>query len=173
MYVSGPGARANAIRPLYLELIAGATRSIFIENPYCYHPDLDVTLVLPALDWNDNAFAHDAQQYYYAQYIACGVAVYEYQGHFTHLKMAVFDGRWSVHGSTDLNFRSLDDDMDFELVVLVDSEALGADVLARVRDADLRCARRFTAADVGDTLEGLRVTTRDPRTLLLLSRRVL
>lgn len=187
VYVSGPSARANAIRTLYLELIAGATRSIFIENPYCYYPDiaealvraktarpdLDVTVILPALDWNDNAFAHDAQQYYYAQYVACGVAVYEYQGHFTHLKMAVFDGRWSVHGSTNLNFRSLDDDMDFELVVLVDSEALGADILARVRDVDVRYARRFTEADVGDTLEGLRVTHRDPRTLLLLSRRVL
>ncbi len=186
MFVSAP-RRANAIRALYLELIAGATRSIFIENPYCYHPDiadalvrakserpdLDVTLVLPALDWNDNAFAHDAQQYYYAQYIACGVAVYEYQGHFTHLKTAVFDGRWSIHGSTNLNFRSLDDDMDFELVVLVDGEALARDILARVRDVDVGCARRFTEADVGDTLEGLRVTTRDPRTLLLLSRRVL
>lgn len=187
VYINAPDGRPNAVRELYLELIAGATRSIFLENPYCYHPriaealvrakrarpELDVTLVLPALAWNDNAFAHDAQQYHYAEYIACGIAVYEYQGHFNHLKTAVFDARWSVHGSTNLNFRSLEDDKDFELVVLVDSAELARDMLARVRDVDVRFSRRFTADDIGDTLEGLRITTRDPRTLLLLSRRVL
>lgn len=183
VFVNAPSERPNEVRELYLSLIANAERSIFIENPYCYHPSLaealvraktlrpalDVTLVLPALDWNDNAFAHDAQQFHYRAYLAAGIAVYEYQNHFTHLKTAVFDERWSVHGSTNLNFRSLEDDKDFELVVLVDSPALARDMLARVRDVDVRYARAFTAADV----DGLSVTHRDPRTLLLVSRRVL
>ena len=64
--------------------------------------------------------------------------MHEYQNHFDHLKMAVFDERWSIHRSTNLNCRSLEDDKDFELVVLVDDERI-----------------------------------RDPRTLALLSRRVL
>jgi cardiolipin synthase len=184
---SAPTGEPNAVRDLYLRLIASAERSIFIENPYCYHPSLadalvaaktarpslDVTLVLPALAWNDNAFAHDAQQFHYARYLACGIDVFEYQNHFSHLKMAVFDERWSIHGSANLNFRSLEDDKDFELVVLVDSVELARDVLARVRDVDVQYSRRFTAADVDDSVDGLRVQHRDPRTLLLVSRRVL
>ncbi|MDB4931596.1 MAG: phospholipase domain protein [Myxococcaceae bacterium] len=185
--VNAPDGVPNPVRELYLALIATAQRSIFVENPYSYHPaiiaalvaaktarpELDVTVVLPALEWNDNEYAHDAQQFHYAALIACGVAVYEYQNHFTHLKTAVFDERWSIHGSTNLNFRSLEDDMDFELVVLVDGPALAADVLARVRDVDVTHARRFTAADLDGSLAGLRITTRDPRTLLLLERRAL
>jgi cardiolipin synthase len=185
--VNQPDDQPNQIRETYLRLIASAERSIFIENPYLYHPaivealvaakqgrpQLRVDLVLPARAWNDNEFAHDAQQYHYARYLECGIAVYEYQNHFNHLKMAVFDGRFSLHGSTNLNYRSLEDDKDFELVVLVDDEALGQRILAEVRDVDLPRCKRFTAADLGGLAGHLRVRSRDPRTLLLLSRRVL
>ena len=101
----------------------GTSRSIFIENPYLYHPtlvealcaarrsarpSLRVTLVLPARRHNDNQFGQDAQEYYYARYLACGIEVWEYQHHFNHFKLAVFDERFSIHGSTNLNFRSLE-----------------------------------------------------------------
>ena len=183
-----PNNRPNAIRELYLRLIRDAERSIFIENPYLYHqaiaealvfakrrrPELRIDLVLPAREWNDNKFGHDAQQYYYASYVDAGIAVHEYQCHFNHLKMAVFDERWSIHGSTNLNYRSLEDDKDFELVVLVDSEELARRVLCEVRDVDVPHSKTFTPQDLaGPSLAHLRVRTRDPRTLLLLSRRVL
>jgi len=182
-----PNDRPNEIRELYLGLISRAERSIFIENPYVYHeaiaeglvqakekrPGLVITLILPAGKWNDNEFAHDAQQHLYERYLRCGIEVYEYQAHFSHLKMAVFDERWSIHGSTNLNYRSLEDDKDFELVVCVDDEALANDVLTRIRDVDVKYSRRFTEDDLRGSLEGLRVKTRDPRTLLLLSRRAL
>ncbi|GAC1363882.1 MAG: hypothetical protein NVSMB47_15560 [Polyangiales bacterium] len=182
-----PNDHPNPIRALYLQQIADAERSIFIENPYTYHPaiadalveakrrrpSLRVELVLPARDWNDNSFGHDAQQYFYARYLEAGIELHEYQNHFNHLKMAVFDERWSIHGSTNLNFRSLEDDKDFELVVLCDSVPLARDVLARVRDVDVRHSRRFTAEDLADGLRGMRIKTRDPRTLLLISRKVL
>ena len=64
---------------------------------------------------NDNSFAEDAQQHEYARMLAASIEVYEYQKHFNHLKLAVFDERWAIHGSTNLNFRSLEDDKDFEL----------------------------------------------------------
>ncbi len=182
-----PNDRPNEIRELYLQMIDRARGSIFIENPYLYHeaisqalirakesrPELEVTLILPAGRWNDNSFAHDAQQHLYEGYLRCGIEVYEYQRHFSHLKMAVFDARWSIHGSTNLNYRSLEDDKDFELVVCIDSAALAGDVLGRVRDVDLKHSRRFTLDDLMGSVEGLRIKTRDPRTLLLLSRRVL
>jgi phosphatidylserine/phosphatidylglycerophosphate/cardiolipin synthase-like enzyme len=88
--------------------------------------------------------------------------------------MAVFDERISLHGSTNLNYRSLEDDKDFEMVVLVDDEALAHTVLREVRDVDVTHARRFTTEEVERTWLGrLRIQVRDPRTLLLLSRRVL
>jgi cardiolipin synthase len=187
VYCNEPTDRPNAVRELYLRLILVATRSIFIENPYLYHPpvvdalceakrrrpELDVTLVLPATQWNDNSFAADAQQHEYTRYLEHGISVHEYQCHFTHLKVAVFDERWSIHGSTNGNFRSLEDDKDFELVVLVDDEPFARSVLERVRDVDIAHSRQITSADLDHSLAGFRIRHRDPRTLLLMSRREL
>ena len=187
IFCNEPNDEPNAVRELYVRLIGEAERSIFVENPYLYHPavtsalcaakakrpELRVTLMLPARQWNDNKFAHDAQQHEYAEYLACGIEVYEYQCHFNHLKMAVFDERWSIHGSTNGNFRSLEDDKDFELVVLVDDEPLARDILARVRDVDIPRAKQFTAAELGGSLAAWRIRHRDPRTLLLVSRKEL
>jgi cardiolipin synthase A/B len=184
IFANQPDAEPNQVLELYLRLIREAQRSIFIENPYLYHPELvsalcaakqrspqlDVTLVLPALRWNDNAFAHDAQQHEYARLLEQGVNVFEYQNHFTHVKMAVFDERWSIHGSTNGNFRSLEKDKDFELVVLVDDATFARQILDRVRDVDIPRSRRFTLADVNDGYAGFRIRHRDPRTLLLISR---
>lgn len=185
--VNEPNDRPNEVRERYVELIRGARDSIFIENPYLYHPSivealiaakgarpsLRVDLVLPARTWNDNSFAHDAQQHLYSRYLAAGIAVYEFQNHFNHLKIAAFDGRFSIHGSTNLNYRSLENDKDFELVVCVEDEGLAREVLAEVRDADIRCSKRFTRRDLRGLRGRFRVRTRDPRTVLLLSRRVL
>jgi cardiolipin synthase len=187
VYCNEPNEKPNEVRELYLRLIREATQSIFIENPYFYHPplvealcqakrdrpELDVTLVLPAKDWNDNAFALDAQQHEYARYLEHGIRVYEYQCHFNHLKLAVFDGRWSIHGSTNGNFRSLENDKDFELVVLVDDEPFARSLLERVRDRDVAHAREITADDLGHSMDGFRIRHRDPRTMLLMSRRAL
>jgi cardiolipin synthase A/B len=127
-------------------------------------------LVLPAETWNDNSFAQDAQQYWYRRLIQHGVDVYEYQNHFTHLKMAIFDERWSIHGSTNGNYRSLENDKDFELVVLVDDEPFARNILERVRTVDVPRCRRMTLEAVHDGLDGFRMRHRDPRTLLLISR---
>jgi cardiolipin synthase A/B len=182
-----PNDQPNHVRERYLELIQGARESIFIENPYLYHqaivdsliaakrarPELRVDLILPARRHNDNSFAHDAQQHAYKGFLEAGIAVYEYQNHFNHLKIAAFDGRVSIHGSTNLNYRSLENDKDFELVVCVEDEGLARQVLAEVRDVDVRFSRRFTRRDLRGLRGRFRVRTRDPRTLLLLSRRVL
>jgi cardiolipin synthase len=132
-----------------------------------------VDLVLPARTWNDNSFAHDAQQHAYSRYLAARIAVYEYQNHFNHLKIAAFDSRFSIHGSTNLNYRSLEDDKDFELVVCVEDEGLAQEVLSEVREVDIRFSRRFTLRDLRGLRGRFRIRTRDPRTVLLMSRRVL
>jgi cardiolipin synthase len=171
-----------------LRLIAEAERSIFIENPYLYHPlivdalcaakrrrpGLSVVLVLPSEEHNDNSFAQDAQQHGYARLLAASVEVYEYQRHFNHLKLAVFDERFAIHGSTNLNFRSLEDDKDFELVVLTEGRAFASRNLRDVRDVDLRHCRRITEREVhGWNRRALGIRVRHPWTRLLVSRRVL
>lgn len=199
VYCNAPNDQPNAVRELYLGLIKTATRSIFIENPYLYHPaivdalveaktaqpELDVVLVVPSDKHNDNSFAQDAQQHHYPRFVECGIRVYEYLNHFNHLKIAVFDERWSIHGSTNLNYRSLEDDKDFELVVLVDDAAVARAVLTEVRDVDIGVAAGEAASSPprsrpitrelisGHSLEAIRMRTRDPRTLLLLSRHLL
>jgi cardiolipin synthase A/B len=187
MLCNEPSTDPNQVRELYLELIRTAQRSIFIENPYLYYPDLvdalceakrtkpdlAVTLILPSLEWNDNKYAQDAQQHEYTRYLEHGIEVYEYRCHFTHLKIAVFDERYSIHGSTNCNFRSLDDDMDFELVVCVDDELFARHILQTVRDVDVQHARKVTPEDVGHGVAGFRMRHRDPRTLYLMSQRVL
>lgn len=183
-----PSSRPNAIRAAFLERIEAAERSIFIENPYVYHPaivaaliaarerhpDLDVTLIVPAPEWNDNAYAQDAQQYHYPALIEAGIAVHEYQNHFPHLKLATFDSRWSIIGSSNLNFRSLEDDKDFELCVVIESEAFARGIEWEVQRADLPWTERITEDHVrGWRPRALRIRFRDPRTLLMIAAREL
>ena len=187
IYRNEPNDEPNLVRELYLRLIRAARHSIFIENPYLYHPqivealcaaknerpELSIVLIVPAGRHNDNSFSQDAQEHEYERYLACGIEVYEYRNHFNHLKMAVFDARFSIHGSTNLNCRSLENDKDFELVILVDDEAFARAVLAQVRDVDVGHARRITDEDLHGSFAGLRRRVRDPRTLALLAKRML
>ena len=182
-----PSNEPNQVRLAYLERIAAAEHEIFIENPYLYEPhivdalcaarkarpQLKITLVVPQREHNDNLFSQDAQEYCYARYFRCGIRVHEYQNHFSHLKLAVFDQRWSIHGSTNLNYRSLEDDKDFELVILVDDAPFAREVLAQTRDIDLGNSREMTIKDLSGSFVAWRRRFRDPRTLLLLSRHML
>ena len=183
-----PSARTNAIRVAFCERIAAAERTIFIENPFFYHPAiveallsakkarpaLSVTLIVPARAWNQNKFTHDAQAHNYAAYLDGGIEVYEYQNHFNHLKLATFDERWTMVGSANLNFRSLEDDKDFEACVLIESEAFARRVDEEVRDEDVKWSKRVGHDDVhGATLHALRTRVRDPRTLMMIAAREL
>lgn len=182
LFANQPDSTPNACRRVFLDCIASAERSIFIENPYLYHPEiihalcaakrarpeLSVTLVVPGMKWNDNEYAQDAMEHHYARLIGCGIRVFEYQHHFTHLKLATFDERVSIVGSANLNFRSLENDTDFELIARVESGPFTRAINAEVRDEDLRAAVEITRARLNFSKRH-----RDPRTLFLVSRRVL
>jgi cardiolipin synthase len=183
-----PSSRANEIREMFVERILAAERTIFIENPFLYHPTivetllaakkarpaLRVTLIVPARECNPNKFTQDAQQHHYVSYLESGIEVFEYLNHFNHLKLATFDERWAIIGSANLNFRSLEDDKDFEACVLVDSEEFARGIDRDVRDEDLRWSKRVTHEDVhGASLDALRARMRDPRTLMLIAAREL
>ena len=183
-----PSSRPNEIRETFCERILAAERSIFIENPFLYHPAivdallqskrehplLQVTLIVPGGKWTPTSLTYDAQQYHYPAFIDAGFEVYEYQNHFTHLKLATFDLRWVIAGSANLNFRSLDDDKDFEACVLIESEELARSIDHDVRSEDLRWSERIRSDDVhGKSSHALRVRTRGPRTLMIVAARQL
>jgi cardiolipin synthase A/B len=183
-----PSSRTNHIRETFRERILAATRSIFIENPFLYHPAivdallaakrerplLQVTLIVPAGRWNPNRLTYDAQQHHYEAYIAAGLEVFEYQNHFNHLKLATFDMRWVIVGSANLNFRSLEDDKDFEACVLMESEELARNIDREVRAEDIRWSRRIAPEDVrGASWHALRARFRSPLTLMMIAAREL
>jgi cardiolipin synthase A/B len=66
---------------------------------------VDVKLLLPGK--SDVAAAHYAGRAFFAKLLRAGVEVYTYRGEILHAKTAVFDGIWSVIGSTNLDFQSL------------------------------------------------------------------
>ena len=84
-----------------------------------------------------------------------------YQNHFSHLKLATFDRRSVIIGSANSNFRSLEDDKDFEACVLIESEELARGIDREVRDEDIRWSKRIMPEDVhGTSLHALRVRSR-------------
>lgn len=183
-----PSSQANEIREAFLDRIRAAKSSIFIENPFLYHPavvdallaakrerpPLQVTLIVPARTWTPNQVTYDAQQYHYKAYIDAGLDVFEYQNHFNHLKIATFDMRWVIVGSANLNFRSLEDDKDFEASVLIESEELARNIERQVRAEDIRWSRQIGPEDVhGASLNALRMRSRGPRTLMMIAAREL
>ncbi|HEY5541422.1 MAG TPA: phosphatidylserine/phosphatidylglycerophosphate/cardiolipin synthase family protein, partial [Coriobacteriia bacterium] len=183
-----PSSRANEIRETFRDCILAAERSIFIENPFLYHPAivdallvakrerplLQVTLIVPAGTWTPNKVTYDAQQHHYSAYIDAGLSVFEYQNHFNHLKLATFDMRWVIVGSANLNFRSLEDDKDFEACVLIESEELARGIDREVRAEDIRWSRRIAPEDVhGASVHALRARWRGPRTLMMSAAREL
>jgi cardiolipin synthase len=183
-----PSSRTNEIRETFRDRILAAESSIFIENPFLYHPAiveallaakrkrpvLQVTLIVPAGPWNPNRLTYDAQQHHYSAYIDAGLEVFEYQNHFTHLKLATFDMRWVIVGSANLNFRSLEDDKDFEACVLIESEELARSIDREVRAEDVRWSRRIAMEDVhGASWHALRVRLRGPLTLMMVAAREL
>ena len=101
----------------FLSLL-GARRSIHVETPY-FLPDatirkilsekaragLDVTIVLPSRH-TDQRSVRWAGQRIFTELLEAGVKIYEYQPTFTHAKLLLIDGVWSVIGTANWDNRS-------------------------------------------------------------------
>lgn len=64
-----------------------------------------VRLLLPGI--SDVTSAWYAGRAFFSQLLKAGVEIYTYKGTTLHAKSAVFDGRWSIIGSANLDFQSL------------------------------------------------------------------
>ena len=112
---SGGSTRA---RVLFQTLIAGARKSIYIQTPYLL-PDrsmtdelvraaqkgVSVNLIVPGKH-DDHALTRSSGRSSYGKLLKGGANVYEYEPSMIHAKIAIFDGVWSIVGSTNLDNRS-------------------------------------------------------------------
>lgn len=150
---SGGSTRA---RVLFQTLIAGARKSIYITTPY-FLPDrsmtdelvqaaqrgVSVNVIVPGKH-DDHALTRSSGRSAYGRLLKAGANVYEYEPSMIHAKIAIFDGAWSVVGSTNLDNRSFGINDEVNVAVL---DGQIADRLTRDFEEDTRQSRKVSLED--------------------------
>lgn len=103
---------------VYMNMIAGAKRYLYIQTPYLIIDDsmvqalmlaaksgVDVRIITPRKP--DKWYVHMTTRSYYRDLIRGGVKLYEYTPGFIHSKVMVSDDMVATVGSVNLDFRSL------------------------------------------------------------------
>ncbi len=116
---TGPTVRNSAMPEIFENLIYTARREIFITTPY-YVPDdplqtalcscalrgVKTTMILPAR--NDAWIVGAASRSYYADLLAAGVRIHEYDGGLLHTKSLTLDDEITLIGSANMDRRSFE-----------------------------------------------------------------
>ena len=153
---SGPTTRHSAMPELFQSLIYAAERELVITTPY-YVPDdplqaalcaaanrgVATTLVLPPR--NDNWAVGTTSRSCYAELLAAGVAIHEFEGGLLHAKTLTLDNEVALVGSANMDRRSFD--LNYENTILLADAAATAAIRAR-QDDFLARSRRVTAEEV-------------------------
>jgi cardiolipin synthase len=126
-----PGGARNPIYSALLAAIDSAQRSVHLTMAYfapgadmvqalgdAARRGVDVVLLLPGR--SDFALVLHAGRANYTPLLAAGVQIHELQQALLHAKTAVVDGVWSTVGSSNLDWRSLADNSELNVVVLGD-----------------------------------------------------
>ena len=136
---SGPVGKYPEIMQGYMSIIMSARRYIYFETPYFLPPDgvllamktaaasgVDVRLLVPRdndaylVDWASRSFLREVSE--------AGIKVSLYEGAFLHSKLMVCDDAVSTCGSTNLDFRSFDNN--FEANTFIYNEDLARQMCA-------------------------------------------
>ncbi|MBI4689891.1 MAG: hypothetical protein HY754_06455 [Nitrospirae bacterium] len=117
IFASSSRGRRKLRRLLYYS-INHARQSIYLTTAYftpsrrmidalsgAVERGIDVKLLLPME--SDVPAAHYAARASFTRLLRAGVEIYNYKGEILHAKTSVFDGRWSIIGSANLDFQSL------------------------------------------------------------------
>ena len=126
---STPGQDNRITFVVYVSAITFAEHSIHLTNAYFIPDDqildalsaaarrgVDVKIILAAT--SDPTLAVHAAQYNYDDLLQAGVKIYERRDSILHAKTAVIDGIWSTVGSTNLDYWSLLNNDEVNVVVL-------------------------------------------------------
>src|SRR5437868_12392943 len=137
-------------------MIAGARKSIYITTPY-FLPDrsmtdelvqaeqrgVSVNVIVPGKH-DDHALTRSSGRSSYGKLLKAGAKVYEYEPSMIHAKIAIFDGVWSVVGSTNLDNRSFGINDEINVAVL---DPQMASRLTRDFEQDASQSRKVSVED--------------------------
>lgn len=129
---SGPDSAQPSVLFSLLQSIYLAKKEILITTPYFIPGDsiqealrvaalsgLSVKLLVPGIC--DSKLVNAASKSYYKELLLAGVEIYMYQKGFVHAKTLVTDGKLSVIGTANMDYRSFE--LNFEAnVILYDKE---------------------------------------------------
>jgi len=158
---TGPTVRNSAMPEVFETLMYAARRELCITTPY-YVPDeamqtalcasayrgVATTLVLPAR--NDSLFVQAASRSYYADLLAAGVRIFEFEGGLLHTKSVTLDGAITLIGSANLDRRSFD--LNYENNILLYDSALTGEMRRRQEEYLAQSHEVTAVAMVGPVL---------------------
>ncbi len=140
---TGPTVRYSAMPEMFETLIYAARSELVITTPY-YVPDesmqaalcssarrgVDTIIIFPAK--NDSWIVGAASHSYYADLLAAGVRIFEYEGGLLHTKSLTIDGEVTLIGSANMDRRSFE--LNYENNILFYDQALTGDMRQRQDD---------------------------------------
>jgi cardiolipin synthase len=146
---------SSPLRPLLHNLMRGARESLMLTMAYFVPDDplvaelcraarrgVRVRLMLPGR--SDVKVVQIAARSFYERLMTAGVEIYERQMVVLHSKTMVVDGRTSVVGSTNLDYRSIEYNM--ELSTIIRSEKFGRQMMDLFEN-DVRYSTRINLAE--------------------------
>ncbi len=148
----GPTYHRRRMRELLIRALERASQRACFVTPY-FVPDLRLRRALAAAaargvkvdvliaGWSDHPILRWAARARLPELLAEGVRVYEFEVAMMHAKLAVFDDRWAVVGTSNLDRQSLQHS--YEVNLLVEGGELPHE-LVRLVDEDLAVARPIT-----------------------------
>ena len=155
---TGPTVRYSAMPEIFETLMYAARHELVITTPY-YVPDesmqaglcasarrgVDTTIVFPAR--NDSWIVAAASHSYYADLLAAGVHIFEYEGGLLHTKSLTLDGEVTLIGSANMDRRSFE--LNYENNILFCDRSLTTDMRQR-QDSYIAGSRPVSAAMVAN-----------------------
>jgi cardiolipin synthase len=155
---TGPTVRYSAMPEVFETLMYAARHELVITTPY-FVPDeailaalcssarrgVATTVIFPAR--NDSWIVAAASRSYYADLLAAGVLIFEYEGGLLHTKSLTVDGQVTLIGSANMDRRSFE--LNYENNILFCDAPLTAEIRRR-QDSYLEQSHRVTAEMVGE-----------------------
>ena len=152
---SGPDSSQPSILYSTLQAIYLAKKEIFITTPYFIPGEsilealgiaalsgISVKLLVPGK--GDSILVNSAAKSYYEKLLVAGVEIYRYQKGFVHAKTLVADGKLSIIGTANTDFRSFE--LNFEVNVIIYDDKI-SNLLRNVFFEDLKDATKINAKE--------------------------
>lgn len=120
---SSPTSPFSEMMHGYSHIIHAASKYIYVETPYFMPSDnilfalktaalsgIDVRIIVPKR--GESRFVHWASQTFLHEAMRAGILVYQYEGGFLHSKIMVVDDQLATCGSTNMDFRSFENNFE-------------------------------------------------------------